>query len=179
MSEVEDTLFENADIDIQALPNVATSNFNPLAGNYFWVIFFRANLIFLALSIGFFIFLLQSGEVNGIKIWAYLIGGFTAFWLFLNIFLPFSFRKKGFSIRERDIIYKSGLWWTKIIVIPFNRIQHCEVQQGPFSKIFGLKSLTVFTAGGGSSDLKVNGLPDNKADQLKEFVLTKITNEDE
>jgi len=179
MTTEEDSLFDNASIDVETLPDIDVSSYNKLSGGFFWVMFIRSNLMFFALCTVLIVFMINADWIEGIQEWAYFIGFLTLLWVLLNVFIPFGFKKKGYALRERDIIYKSGLWWTKIIVVPFNRIQHCEVQQGPVSKVFALKSLTVFTAGGGSSDLKIGGLPNDKADQLKEFVLTKIVLEDE
>ncbi len=178
MNSIDHTLFENSPVDISQLPSSENIDFNKLSSGFLWVMVLRSNIFYLILSIGAGIITFVNNEL-GYTIWLYILIGWFVFWIFINILIPFKFRKKGYAVRERDIIYKSGLWWRKKIIIPFNRIQHCEVQQGPFSKIFGLRSLTVFTAGGGNSDLKIAGIPENQAEDLKEFILSKITSEHE
>lgn len=91
----------------------------------------------------------------------------------------FGFFKKGYAIREKDISYKKGLFWRTKTLVPFNRIQHCELNQGPIERMFGLSSLKVFTAGGSSSDLNINGLVKGEAEQLKQFILKKTAADEE
>jgi len=59
-------------------------------------------------------------------------------------------------------------------VIPFNRIQHAEVKQGPIERRFNLQRLEVYSAGGEGSDLYIPGLLGNRADQLKDFIIKKV-----
>lgn len=177
MEAPEESLFENSPVNISALPSTENITFNKLASGFLWVMIIRSNIFYILLSIGSGVFLFIKNDF-GLNTWLYIIIGWFLFWVYINIIIPLKYHKKGYVVRERDVIYKSGLWWRKKIIIPFNRIQHCEVQQGPFSKIFGLRSLTVFTAGGGNSDLKIAGLPEDQAEDLKEFVLAKITSED-
>ncbi|MEL7147871.1 MAG: PH domain-containing protein [Bacteroidota bacterium] len=176
MESTQDLLFDNAPVDIRSLPSTEQLTFNRLADGYLWVMFLRSNLFFLIISLIAVIITLAKGELE-LTDWLYAAGGWFVLWVLFNVLIPLKFRQKGYALRDKDMVYKSGLLWKKIIIIPLNRIQHCEVQQGPFSKIFGLKSLTAFTAGGASSDLRVAGLPEEKAEQLKEFIISKITNE--
>lgn len=178
MESAKNTLFENPSVDLNLLPSTEDIVYNKLAIGYLWVMILRSNAFFIILSVvaGIITFVNNDFEI---KIWLYIVGGWFLFWILFNVMIPFKYNKKGYAVRELDITYKSGLWWRKKIIIPFNRIQHCEVQQGPFSKIFGLRSLTVYTAGGGNSDLRVAGIPEQQAEDLKEFVLSKITTENE
>ena len=82
--------------------------------------------------------------------------------------------KKGYAIRERDIIYKSGVFWRTVTAIPFNRIQHVEKSSTPLDRRFQLASLQIFTAGGSGGDLKIHGLSAKKTEKLRFFILEKI-----
>ena len=77
-------------------------------------------------------------------------------------------------VREKDISYKSGLLFKKTTTIPFNRIQHLEIDQGPISRFFDLAVLSVFTAGNSSDDLKIRGLKQEDAAKIKEFISSQI-----
>ena len=50
-------------------------------------------------------------------------------------------RVKAFALRQHDIAYRSGLYWQKTVLLPFNRVQHAEVSSGPLQRKFGLASL--------------------------------------
>lgn len=89
------------------------------------------------------------------------------------------FKYMGYAIRQQDIVFKKGWLWKSNTMIPFNRVQHCEVNQNPIERLFGLASLKVFTAGGASSDLSIAGLTPAKAEQLKLFITTQTTHDEE
>jgi hypothetical protein len=85
----------------------------------------------------------------------------------------FGFFKKSYAIREKDIIYNSGLFWRSSIAIPFNRVQHCEVSIGPIDRMFDLSVLKIFTAGGSSSDLAIEGLKPETSNRVKDYIVRK------
>ena len=91
----------------------------------------------------------------------------------------FGFKRKKYALREKDIIYQAGLFWRNYTVLPFSRIQHVEVHQGPIERIFDLGKLKVYTAGGSSSDLAISGLAMDTAQSIKHFILNKSNSDEE
>lgn len=81
---------------------------------------------------------------------------------------------KGVAMREFDIAYQSGLFWRKTVIVAYNRVQHVEVSSGPLQRKFDLASVKLFTAGGTSVDLKIDGLSTERAEQIRTFVADKI-----
>ena len=81
---------------------------------------------------------------------------------------------KGVALREFDIAYRSGLFWRKTVIVAFNRVQHVEVSSGPLQRKFGLATVKLFTAGGSSVDLKVDGLSSQRAEKMRAFIADKI-----
>jgi uncharacterized protein len=77
-------------------------------------------------------------------------------------------------LREHDVIFKSGVISETTTIVTNNRVQHVALHQGMISRIFGLASIELFTAGGSSSDLKINGLLLEDAKKIKESVSLKI-----
>ena len=47
----------------------------------------------------------------------------------------------------------------RVTTVPFNRVQHAAVNTGPLDRYFGLARLEVYTAGGQTADLSLEGLP--------------------
>ena len=82
--------------------------------------------------------------------------------------------RKGYAVRDKDILYKSGVFWRTITAIPFNRIQHVEKSSTPFERHFELATLQLFTAGGTGGDLKIHGLPADAAEKLRVYILAKV-----
>ena len=81
---------------------------------------------------------------------------------------------KGVALREHDIAYRSGLFWRKAVIVAFNRVQHVEVSSGPLQRKFGLASVKLFTAGGSSVDLRIDGLTAERAENIRAFISAKI-----
>ena len=82
--------------------------------------------------------------------------------------------RMGYAIREKDIVYKSGVFWHTVTAIPFNRIQHVEKSSAPLDRRFGIATLQLFTAGGTGGDLKIHGLSTEVAENLRVFILDKV-----
>lgn len=171
--------FQNLQVDIASLPKIEAIEFTPIDQKYLKVSLISSIFFFLVLGIaGTLIMYFNSEEINQN---VYLLaGGVYVIVLILNItMLKLGFKKKKYSLREKDIVYTKGLIWSVRTSIPFNRIQHAEIKQGPIERKFNLSSLKVFTAGGQSSDLVIPGLPSEKALQLKAFVLGKTAEDGE
>ena len=77
-------------------------------------------------------------------------------------------------VRDKDVLFRKGVVWQSVTAVPFNRIQHVETSSTPFDRKFDLATLQLFTAGGSSGDLKIDGLGKDIAEQLRIFVLEKV-----
>lgn len=99
-------------------------------------------------------------------------------WVCLLLFTLFvSYKEyfvRGYVLREHDISYRHGWIFNHQITVPFNRIQHTEVNQGPIDRIYNLCELEIFTAGGVASDLSISGLDPIDAALIKEFISNKV-----
>ncbi|WP_339724963.1 PH domain-containing protein [uncultured Paraglaciecola sp.] len=78
---------------------------------------------------------------------------------------------KSYTLRELDLHYTSGLFFRKVVSQPITRIQHIELKRGPFERKVGLARLQVFSAGGEMHTFEIPGLPVEKAQQLRQFIL--------
>jgi membrane protein YdbS with pleckstrin-like domain len=76
-----------------------------------------------------------------------------------------------YAVREKDISFKSGWLWRNMTTVPFNRVQHCDIKQGLIDRRFGLSRLTIYTAGGESTDLHIPGLLPETSERLKAYIL--------
>ena len=90
-----------------------------------------------------------------------------------------SYRYKYYALRGHDVSYRSGIIFRKLIAIPFNRVQHCEIAQGPIERYFDLATLKIFTAGGSNSDLQIPGLKKENAEIIRGFILRKSASDEE
>jgi membrane protein YdbS with pleckstrin-like domain len=80
------------------------------------------------------------------------------------------FNRKKFKISHKHIAYQEGLIFQRETTVPFTRIQHIEIDEGPLERYFGLATLSIYTAGDSGRDLKINGLELQKAQEIKTFI---------
>lgn len=159
---------------ITALPDIIKINFKRIDKSYLKVICINFFLVFLPLLVGLIVLhqFAFSDEIKEYIILIYVL--FVVFFGFIFIFLNLSFPLRKYALREKDISYKAGLLVKKMTTVPFSRIQHVEIDEKPISRIFGLSSLSVYTAGDSSDDLEIKGIKKETAIQIKEFISSKI-----
>jgi uncharacterized protein len=170
--------FINEQVAIKELPKIESIVLSPLQPLYLTSLriqYFIFSLVVLAAFVlAFFLVPLLHSPLNRFAISAgWLILFVTGWWLEVK-----SFQSKGFAIREKDIIYRSGWILRHTSICPFNRIQHCSVSSGPIDRKYGLATLRVYTAGS-EGDLRIPGLPEEQAFSIKQFITQKIVNDDQ
>lgn len=164
-------MFENVEIPLDELPRVADLEWQPLDAAY------RSRLIVERLiTLGFMlagavaIVALPPVEVSSPALLFTGIGiAAVAMLAWPFIALP----RMGYVVRDKDLVYRKGVLWRSVTAVPFNRVQHVETSSSPLDRRFRLASLKVFTAGGASGDLKIDGLGAERAEQLRSLVLEK------
>lgn len=82
--------------------------------------------------------------------------------------------RRGYVVRDKDLVYRAGVLWRSVKAVPYNRVQHAETASGPVDRRFGLARLTVFTAGGSGGDLRLDGLSNDTAERLRAHIATKL-----
>ena len=166
--------FKNNTINISTLPKFEETPLKPLEKNYFKVMLIRFGIVFGILLIGIIALYFVSVEESIQDKIIYFIAGWLILLILSFFYLKISFAKKGFALREHDVIFKSGVISETTTIVTNNRVQHVALHQGMLSRIFGLASIELFTAGGSSSDLKINGLLLEDAKKIKESVSLRI-----
>ncbi|TXD46560.1 PH domain-containing protein [Polaribacter sp. IC073] len=163
--------FQN--IAVTSFPDVTKIDFKLIDIRYLKVILLNTSLLFIALFIVlFFINDKDIFELAEYSLWL-SIAILVAF--IVTLFIKnIEFKQRKYAVREKDISYQNGFFFRSLTTVPFNRIQHVEIDEGPISRFFGLVSLSVFTAGDSSDDLKISGLLKEEAQQIKEFISNKI-----
>ncbi|MFO7617670.1 MAG: PH domain-containing protein [Bacteroidales bacterium] len=172
------TDFTNSIILPENLPTLHTTPFNPIDRKYITILIVNnliTNFIFIAASWVFFA--LVNQKINPLFPWMMTI--LLLFVLGCSLYLAlWAFSRRGYLVRERDIAYQRGRLRYRLTSIPFNRIQHVELIQGILAKRLNLASLKVFTAGSGSDDLLIPGLPLETALKIREFLTGKISKDE-
>lgn len=164
--------FTNETIDTSQLPKFEEVQFTALHPNYWKVTLINCFISILILCFGVLLGLTFIEELFGfqlqlISITIVLIG-------LILLFSRIAFRKKRFSFRNHDVLFRHGIIATNTIVIPYNRIQHVALHEGFVSRYFGLAKIEIFTAGGSSGDIEIPGIEKEQAENIKQLLMGKI-----
>lgn len=81
--------------------------------------------------------------------------------------------RRGYVVREKDLLYRSGVLWRSVKAFPFNRIQHTKLDSTPLDRRFGLASLSVFPAGAGAGH-RIRGLGKETAERMRVYISERI-----
>lgn len=77
----------------------------------------------------------------------------------------------GYRIDDRVLETRSGLLIRVTRLLPLARVQHVDLQRGPFERMMGLASLVLYTAGTHSASITVPGLDADEAVRLRDHLV--------
>ncbi|MEM9412715.1 MAG: PH domain-containing protein [Planctomycetota bacterium] len=66
-----------------------------------------------------------------------------------------------------------GVFWKHRISVPFARVQHADVSQGPLQRQFDLGKLTVHTAGTQNASVELEGISHEQAIRLRDEIVSQ------
>lgn len=166
--------FTNLVILPDNLPKIEKQLFNKLEKKYLRILLLQLFLFFITLTAAFVTFIILNKQVPA-RVIVLISAGISALFIYSALITVLGFPRKGYLLRENDISFKRGLITYKQTSVPFNRIQHVEINQGVLEKIYRLSSVKIYTAGGNASDLSIPGLKEDIAQNLKTFLSEKIS----
>lgn len=80
------------------------------------------------------------------------------------------YRRLGYQLGERLLRVVRGWMFHTDTIVPFVRVQHIDVTQGPVEKLFGVATLVVHTAGTHNSIVTVPGLAPDRAAEIRDII---------
>ncbi|MEW4468675.1 PH domain-containing protein [Parasphingorhabdus sp. JC815] len=84
------------------------------------------------------------------------------------------YRRWGYDMGDEQLRILRGYLWRTDTIVPFNRIQHIDVAQGPMQRMFGLSTLIVHTAGTHNSIVALPGLAPQDAESMRDTIKDHI-----
>jgi membrane protein YdbS with pleckstrin-like domain len=107
------------------------------------------------------------------------LAGFGLLWvtanlmfaLFLQRWPAVAYRHTSYSIDERGIEIRRGVFWRTVVNVPRSRVQHTDVSQGPLERRYGLGTLVIYTAGTEHARVTLAGLDHAQAMAIRENLM--------
>ncbi len=172
--------FVNPEIPLDALPGAETVDWMPLHPRFarrLQVGAFLRSVAYAAAAGGLHITVLvrNPGTFTASPPWLpaflwTLLGTFCAW----SVIWPLiAVTRRGYVVRENDLLYKSGVLWRSVKAFPFNRVQHTKLDSTPLDRRFDLAGLSVFPAGGGRGN-RIRGLGRETAERLRAYISERI-----
>ena len=97
---------------------------------------------------------------------------------FLLIRLPLRrYAARGYLIGDDRLRVAKGLLFRVDTVVPFGRVQHLDVEQGPLERLYGLSTLVLHTAGTHNSSVSLPGLAREAALEMREAIRAHVRRE--
>ncbi len=164
--------FPNDEVDISSL-SLKKIFFEPIDRKYLLILLSNFIIGAIGILIAFVLFLYTIEKVetsNRTIIFAIIISLYAIFHLMQYL----GFFKRKYALRERDISFSHGLINHSTTTVPFDRIQHVEIEERFLPRILGLASIHIYTAGNSGSDLSIKGVSIDKANSIKEYISNYI-----
>lgn len=80
----------------------------------------------------------------------------------------------GYQADVDELVVRHGLMVRMLTIVPFGRVQHIDVAQGPVERSLGLATLVLNTAGTRGAAVRLPGLLHSDAEALRDHIRSKI-----
>ena len=80
----------------------------------------------------------------------------------------------GYRMEEDELAVRHGLLLRSLTLVPFGRVQHIDLAQGPVERAYGLATLVLNTAGTRGAAVRLPGLAQADAEEMRDHIRGKI-----
>ena len=87
------------------------------------------------------------------------------------------FMARGYQMSSDRLRVVKGVLFHADTVVPFSRVQHLDVEQGPLERAFGIARLILHTAGSHNSSVTLPGLAHSDAVAMREEIRSHVKRE--
>lgn len=165
---IEEPGFANQPVDLTSIPTLEAADFRPVDPNYLRISLISFAVAGLSMVTGAAVAGAMSSGPSTL-IWILLAAG-LALVAVLTVLRVLEVRNIGYQVRQHDLSYRRGVLVKRVSTVPFVRVQHARIRQGPVQRRFGLATLDVNSAG---PDIAINGLNKDVADKMKALVIER------
>lgn len=87
------------------------------------------------------------------------------------------YQARGYDLSADRLRVVRGIWFHSDTVVPFGRVQHIDVDQGPLQRAYDIATITVHTAGTHNASVHLPGLLNEDALAMREQIRAHIKRE--
>ncbi len=88
------------------------------------------------------------------------------------VLAPRRVRAIGWVLRADDLVVRRGILYSRLVAVPYGRMQLVDVNRGPVARVLGLAELRLVTAAA-TSDVTLPGLPEAAAAELRDALVAR------
>ena len=139
----------------------------------------RVGAIILGLVI-FAISAIVAGALNaelGLPMWVILVPALVVAGIIAFRVPVARYNARGYQISRDRLRVVRGIWWHSDSIVPFGRVQHIDVDQGPIERALDIATMTLHTAGSHNASVKLPGLGHELAIEMREAIRAHIKRE--
>lgn len=85
---------------------------------------------------------------------------------------PRRVRAIGYVLRDDDLVFRRGILFSRLVAVPYGRMQLVDITRGPVARALGLAELRLVTAAA-ASDVTLPGLPADRAAELRDELVAR------
>jgi membrane protein YdbS with pleckstrin-like domain len=85
---------------------------------------------------------------------------------------PRRVRAIGYVLRDDDLVFRRGILFSRLVAVPYGRMQLVDITRGPIARALGLAELRLVTAAA-ASDVTLPGLPEDRATELRDELVAR------
>ncbi len=94
-------------------------------------------------------------------------------WSLIDVLLvPRQVRAMGYAEREDDFLVKSGIFFRRVLAVPYGRLQYLDVKEGPVQRHFGIRTLELQTASA-ATNATLPGIPVGDSERLRDQLMAR------
>lgn len=153
-----------------------TSGFRPLEADYLKLLQLSLLvfmvIVLLAVMVSFFLLEMSIAILLGLLVLWFLL--FICLWFYNRSW----YQRYSYSLQQSEILIARGVFWRQLIGVPYNRIQHLDVTNGPLERKLKLSKLIIHTAGTRDASVILHGLSIDYANQLRAELSKTVSDND-
>lgn len=83
--------------------------------------------------------------------------------------IPRQVRAMGYALAEDHLLWRKGIMFRSLSVVPYGRMQFVDTSQGPIARRLGIAEVKLHTASA-TTDATIHGLPVAEAEHLRQIL---------